>query len=155
MRQHGAVPETGADGGSAPKGVGAPASRVTIALQRAEMQRRLMLMRHAKSAWTSHVPTDHERPLNKRGRRDAPRIGKPTMPVTDMFWGDRFGRVADPFGVRWGIATHTGESESHPSPRKPRGSPWHRARYASRAAAATGMPRDGASVTLRRTGRGR
>ena len=29
-----------------------------------------------------------------------------TMPLTDMFWGDRFGRVTDPFGVRWGIATH-------------------------------------------------
>jgi uncharacterized glyoxalase superfamily protein PhnB len=28
------------------------------------------------------------------------------VPVTDMFWGDRFGRVADPFGIRWGIATH-------------------------------------------------
>jgi PhnB protein len=30
-----------------------------------------------------------------------------TMPPTDMFWGDRFGRVTDPFGVRWDIATHT------------------------------------------------
>jgi phosphohistidine phosphatase len=40
------------------------------------VQRRLMLMRHAKSAWQSEVPTDHERPLNKRGRRDAPRVGK-------------------------------------------------------------------------------
>lgn len=30
-----------------------------------------------------------------------------TMAVADMFWGDRFGRVTDPFGVRWGIATHT------------------------------------------------
>ncbi len=29
-----------------------------------------------------------------------------TMPVTDMFWGDRFGKVADPFGQHWGIATH-------------------------------------------------
>ena len=29
-----------------------------------------------------------------------------TMLLTDMFWGDRFGRVTDPFGVRWGIATH-------------------------------------------------
>ncbi len=28
------------------------------------------------------------------------------MPVQDMFWGDRFGRVADPSGNRWGIATH-------------------------------------------------
>ncbi len=27
------------------------------------------------------------------------------MPVTDMFWGDRFGKVADPFGHHWGIAT--------------------------------------------------
>ena len=29
-----------------------------------------------------------------------------TMEVADMFWGDRFGSVIDPFGVRWGIATH-------------------------------------------------
>ena len=28
------------------------------------------------------------------------------MPVTDMFWGDRYGRVADPFGHEWGLATH-------------------------------------------------
>src|SRR5262245_38687424 len=40
------------------------------------MQRRLMLMRHAKSAWQSQVPSDHARPLNERGRRDAPRVGK-------------------------------------------------------------------------------
>ncbi len=29
-----------------------------------------------------------------------------TMPVTDMFWGDRFGKVKDPFGHKWSIATH-------------------------------------------------
>ena len=29
-----------------------------------------------------------------------------TMPLADMFWGDRYGRLTDPFGVRWGIATH-------------------------------------------------
>ena len=28
------------------------------------------------------------------------------MEPADMFWGDRFGRVTDPFGNRWGIATH-------------------------------------------------
>jgi PhnB protein len=28
------------------------------------------------------------------------------MPVQDMFWGDRYGVVADPFGHRWSIATH-------------------------------------------------
>jgi PhnB protein len=27
-------------------------------------------------------------------------------PPTDMFWGDRFATVLDPFGHRWSIATH-------------------------------------------------
>jgi PhnB protein len=27
-----------------------------------------------------------------------------TMPVEDMFWGDRYGQVTDPFGYRWSIA---------------------------------------------------
>jgi uncharacterized glyoxalase superfamily protein PhnB len=31
---------------------------------------------------------------------------KPTMPVMDMFWGDRFGQIEDPFGHVWSIATH-------------------------------------------------
>ena len=31
---------------------------------------------------------------------------KPTMPPQDMFWGDRYGQVEDPFGHRWSIATH-------------------------------------------------
>lgn len=30
-----------------------------------------------------------------------------TMPVSDMFWGDRFGAVVDPCGHKWSIATHT------------------------------------------------
>ena len=31
---------------------------------------------------------------------------KVTMPVADMFWGDRYGRIVDPFGHQWSIATH-------------------------------------------------
>ena len=31
---------------------------------------------------------------------------KSTMPPTDMFWGDRYAKVNDPFGHDWGIATH-------------------------------------------------
>jgi len=31
-------------------------------------------MRHAKSSWSSGAQSDHERPLNDRGRRDAPRV---------------------------------------------------------------------------------
>ena len=30
---------------------------------------------------------------------------KVIMPVTDMFWGDRYGIVEDPFGHHWSIAT--------------------------------------------------
>jgi PhnB protein len=28
------------------------------------------------------------------------------MPMADMFWGDRYGRLTDPFGHSWGVATH-------------------------------------------------
>ncbi len=28
------------------------------------------------------------------------------MPVTDMFWGDRYGKLRDPYGHQWSIATH-------------------------------------------------
>lgn len=30
---------------------------------------------------------------------------KSVTPPADMFWGDRFGKVVDPFGHHWGIAT--------------------------------------------------
>lgn len=28
------------------------------------------------------------------------------MPVADMFWGDRYGKLIDPFGHEWGMGTH-------------------------------------------------
>jgi uncharacterized glyoxalase superfamily protein PhnB len=31
---------------------------------------------------------------------------KVTMPVADMFWGDRYGQLEDPFGHRWSVGTH-------------------------------------------------
>jgi PhnB protein len=34
---------------------------------------------------------------------------KVTMPLDDMFWGDRYGKVEDPFGHQWSIGTHTRE----------------------------------------------
>ena len=37
--------------------------------------KRLVIMRHAKSSWKETSLTDHQRPLNKRGRRDAPAVG--------------------------------------------------------------------------------
>ena len=31
---------------------------------------------------------------------------KVLMPLTNMFWGDRFGKLEDPFGNQWTMATH-------------------------------------------------
>ena len=28
------------------------------------------------------------------------------MPLQNMFWGDRYGKLTDPFGQQWGVATH-------------------------------------------------
>ncbi|MFQ5733465.1 MAG: histidine phosphatase family protein [Planctomycetaceae bacterium] len=36
----------------------------------------LFLLRHAKSSWKNDLLTDHERPLNKRGRTTAPLMGR-------------------------------------------------------------------------------
>jgi phosphohistidine phosphatase len=36
----------------------------------------LLLLRHAKSSWKAVSLDDHERPLNKRGTREAPRTGR-------------------------------------------------------------------------------
>lgn len=49
-----------------------------------EYARRLVLLRHAKSDWPDVA--DHDRPLAKRGRRDAPRVGR---------WLRRSGYVPD------------------------------------------------------------
>jgi phosphohistidine phosphatase len=35
----------------------------------------LLILRHAKSSWKQAELADHDRPLNKRGKRDAPRMG--------------------------------------------------------------------------------
>lgn len=31
------------------------------------------------------------------------------MPAQDMFWGDRYGKLTDPFGHVWSVATHTSD----------------------------------------------
>jgi uncharacterized glyoxalase superfamily protein PhnB len=45
-----------------------------------------------------------------------------TMPVADMFWGDRFGVISDPFGHDWGLATHT--EYLTPAQQKKRAAEW-------------------------------
>lgn len=34
---------------------------------------------------------------------------KVSMPVMDTFWGDRYGKVTDPFGHEWSLATHVAD----------------------------------------------
>ena len=36
----------------------------------------LLVLRHAKSSWKDQERSDHDRPLSKRGQRDAPRMGQ-------------------------------------------------------------------------------
>ena len=38
--------------------------------------------------------------------RAAKAGAKVTMPVSEQFWGDRYGIVLDPYGHRWSVATH-------------------------------------------------
>jgi phosphohistidine phosphatase len=40
------------------------------------MSRELLILRHAKSDWDSDASNDFLRPLAKRGRKDAPRVGE-------------------------------------------------------------------------------
>ena len=40
------------------------------------MMKHLLVMRHAKSDWSNATLSDHDRPLNKRGLRNAPRMGE-------------------------------------------------------------------------------
>jgi phosphohistidine phosphatase len=36
----------------------------------------LLVLRHAKSSWHDPALDDHDRPLNKRGQQDGPRMGE-------------------------------------------------------------------------------
>jgi PhnB protein len=44
--------------------------------------------------------------VDKSFQRAADAGVQVTMPVSDMFWGDRFGSFMDPFGHSWSMATH-------------------------------------------------
>jgi len=52
-----------------------PAASVSRTDPFQRMSRELLILRHAKSDWDSGAPSDFERPLAKRGMRDAPKVG--------------------------------------------------------------------------------
>ena len=41
-----------------------------------QFMKELLILRHAKSSWANSYLSDHDRPLNARGKQDAPRMGK-------------------------------------------------------------------------------
>lgn len=73
--------------------------------------RRLALLRHAKSSWDDLTQSDHARPLNSRGQRDAVRLA-----ATVQALGLRFDRVL------CSTATRTRETWDHLAGGLPAGS---------------------------------
>ena len=54
------------------------------------------------STWSMKAQVDDVDAWWKRG---GSRSRGGALPVSEMFWGDRYGQLRDPFGVKWSIAT--------------------------------------------------
>jgi phosphohistidine phosphatase len=70
----GASEETAGHGGSPPAQL--PAAPLETLAQGENAMKTLLILRHAKSSWKDETLPDFDRPLNKRGQEDAPRMGK-------------------------------------------------------------------------------
>jgi uncharacterized glyoxalase superfamily protein PhnB len=55
------------------------------------------------SSVTIHLAVEDVDAFVKRAVAAGAKI---TMPIEDMFWGVRYGRIEDPFGHAWSVATH-------------------------------------------------
>ena len=55
---------------------------------------------------TIHLYVDDVDAVVARAVKAGARV---TMPVADQFWGDRYGKLEDPFGHHWSVATHLRE----------------------------------------------
>lgn len=55
------------------------------------------------SSVTIHLYVEHADATIEQAVTAGARV---TMPAEDMFWGDRYGRLVDPFGHEWSVATH-------------------------------------------------
>ena len=78
----------------------------------------LILMRHAKSDWSDESIADHDRPLNGRGRRDAPRMARWLTEidmVPDLILSSTSARTRETIGLmmdEWSTPPETCFSES-------------------------------------------
>ena len=52
---------------------------------------------------TIHLYVDDADAFVKRAVQAGAKV---TMPVADQFWGDRYGKIEDPFGHHWSVGTH-------------------------------------------------
>ena len=52
---------------------------------------------------TIHISVDNADAFVERAVKAGAKV---TMPVADQFWGDRYGKIVDPFGHEWELATH-------------------------------------------------
>ena len=52
---------------------------------------------------TIHLYVDDADAFAKRAAAAGAKI---TMPVEEQFWGDRYGKLEDPFGHHWSVGTH-------------------------------------------------
>jgi len=84
----------------------------------AASSRYLILMRHAKSDWSDMSLSDHERPLNDRGSRDAPRMARwlqETELVPDLVLCSDSQRTRETFGLmqqEWGTDVEVSYSKA-------------------------------------------
>ena len=76
----------------------------------------ILMLAEAVPAWGNKSPEDlggspvslflYVEDVDAAFKKAVDAGGTVTMPVADMFWGDRFGKFRDPFGHEWGMATH-------------------------------------------------
>jgi uncharacterized glyoxalase superfamily protein PhnB len=52
---------------------------------------------------TIHIYVEDVDALVARAEKAGAKV---TMPVAEQFWGDRYGKLEDPFGHHWSVATH-------------------------------------------------
>lgn len=65
---------------------------------------------HAKSPQHANAHTSglmlYVEDVDAAFKRAVAAGAKIEMPLADMFWGDRYGQVSDPWGHRWSLASH-------------------------------------------------
>ena len=79
----------------------------------------LLMLRHEKSSWKEKDLQDHDRPLNKRGKRDAPRMGKLLKDldlVPDLVISSTAKRAKDTAKAIVKSSKYKGRIELNPSP---------------------------------------